>query len=98
MQAPFHALGILDPALQQVGFGIERAQRRRIQTAAGLDVIRGRSTAPTSCPARLGPTAARDRLVDHRGLGRSILAARNAIIFIPREPLRPGSRYRAAST
>lgn len=48
MQAPFHALGILDPALQQVGFGIERAQRRRIQTAAGLDVIRGRSTAPTS--------------------------------------------------
>jgi hypothetical protein len=44
MQAPFHALGILDPALTRVGFGIHRARNGRIQTAAGLDVIRGRST------------------------------------------------------
>jgi hypothetical protein len=48
MQAPFHALGILDPALQQVGFGIHRAPNGRIRTAAGLDVIRGRGTAPAS--------------------------------------------------
>jgi len=44
MQAPFHAVGMLDPALRQVGFGIEHERRGRIQTAAGLDVIRGRST------------------------------------------------------
>jgi len=48
MQAPFHALGILDPALQQVGFGIHRARDGRIQTAAGLDVIRGRGAAPAA--------------------------------------------------
>lgn len=46
MQAPFHAIGILDPALREVGFSIERARSGRIQTAAGLDVIRGRSTEP----------------------------------------------------
>jgi len=43
MQAPFHALGILDPSLQQVGFGmVHQSQSKLIQTAAGLDVIRGR--------------------------------------------------------
>jgi cysteine-rich secretory family protein len=46
MQAPFHAIGILDPALKQVGFGIHRALKGKVQTAAGLDVIRGRSVAP----------------------------------------------------
>ena len=161
MQAPFHALGILDPALQQVGFGIDRAPRGRIQTAAGLDVTRGRSTVPqsvsypivwpadgasvplathtaeypsplTSCPGyrapaglpliiQLGPAAPapqvtgswitesgqvlahcifsegtyRNRDGGQRELARSILAAHNAIILIPREPLRSGSRYRA---
>jgi hypothetical protein len=49
MQGPFHALGILDPALRQVGFGIHRERNGRIQTAAGLDVIHGRATsAPSS--------------------------------------------------
>ena len=48
MQAPFHALGILDPALDHVGFGIHHARSGRVQTAAGLDVINGRSTAPRS--------------------------------------------------
>ena len=49
MQAPFHAIGILDPALQHVGFGIHRARDgKKIQTAAGLDVIRGRSTRPAA--------------------------------------------------
>jgi hypothetical protein len=161
MQAPFHALGILDPALHQVGFGIEHGHRGRIQTAAGLDVIRGRSTAPssvsfpivwpadgasvpigvhtaeypsplTSCPGFKAPTglplivqlgsgadvphvadawiAEGDRLIEHcvfdqgsyrnrdaagQRLGRSILAARNAIVLIPREPLRSGVSYRA---
>ncbi len=48
MQAPFHALGILDPALQQVGFGIHRAPNGPIRTAAALDVIRGRRAVPAS--------------------------------------------------
>lgn len=51
MQAPFHALGILDPALAEVGFGIHRARSQRIQTAAALDVMSGRrgaSSLPTA--------------------------------------------------
>jgi hypothetical protein len=161
MQAPFHALGILDPGLHQVGFGIFRAPHGTIQTAAGLDVIRGRATPAasaaypivwpadgafvpltthrdeypsplTSCPGYRAPTglplivqlgsgntaphvtgtwiAEGDRLLEHcafdegsyrnrddvaQRLGRSILAARNAIVLIPREPLRPGAVYRA---
>ena len=161
MQAPFHALGILDPALNHVGFGIHRAQNGRIQTAAGLDVIRGRSTAPpsiaypimwpangasvplathtaeypnplASCPGYKAPTGLPvivqlgpgdqsplvtgswivedDRPLEHcvfdestyrnrdavqQQLGRSILAARDAIVLIPRAPLRPGASYRA---
>ncbi|MCC6188008.1 MAG: CAP domain-containing protein [Anaerolineales bacterium] len=41
MQAPFHALGILDPRLTQVGFGSYREADGGLQTSAGLDVIRG---------------------------------------------------------
>lgn len=47
MQAPFHALGLLDPSLERVGFGIHRATEGRIQTAAGLDVLRGRNSLGT---------------------------------------------------
>ena len=160
MQAPFHALGILDPALNRVGFGIYRERNRGgIQTAAGLDVIRGRSHSPAavtypivwpahdmsvpigthlsespsplaSCPGyrapaglpvivQIGSGAETPRvtrswisdgptLLDHcvfdentyrnrsrveQELARSILAARDAIILIPREPLRAGSSY-----
>jgi hypothetical protein len=161
MQAPFHALRILDPALNHVGFGIHRAENGRVQTAAGLDVIRGRSAAAppaaypivwpangtsvplathtaeypsplTSCPGYKPPTGLPvivqlgsgdrspqvtgswivegDRPLEHcvfdegtyrnrnaaqQRLGRSILAAHDAVILIPREPLRPGSSYRA---
>jgi len=42
MQAPFHAIGILDPALTHVGFGIYREPDGQIQTAAGMDVLSGR--------------------------------------------------------
>jgi hypothetical protein len=160
MQAPFHALGILDPALRQVGFGIHRAENGRIQTAAGLDVIRGRypalaatvrypivwpadgASVPltththeypsplTSCDGYTAPTGLplivqlgagtrvprviasfvgderplehcvfdegtyRNRSAAEERLGRSILAARDAIIVIPRQPLRQGAAYR----
>jgi uncharacterized protein YkwD len=42
MQGPFHALGILDPRLQQVGFGSFREQDGGVQMGATLDVLRGR--------------------------------------------------------
>jgi len=46
MQAPFHALGILDPRLQQVGFGSFREQDGGVQMGAALDVLRGRGAMP----------------------------------------------------
>ena len=162
MQAPFHAIGIIDPALQHVGFGIHRAHRGKIQTAAGLDVIRGRAAvAPasvaypivwpadgaavplaegigeypnplSSCNGYKTPTglplivqmgsgervphvtrtsiSEGERPLEHcvfdegtyrngnkvqQRLGRSILAARDAIVLIPRKPLTPDFRYRA---
>ena len=161
MQGPFHAIGILDPALRQVGFGIHRALNGKVQTAAGLDVIRGRAvpaesvTYPivwpgdgstvsitshvretpsplTSCPGydapaglpliiQLGSDGALPHVTDswiaddegplehcvfdggtyhnrdagQQRLGRTILALRDAIVLIPRQPLRPGSSYRA---
>jgi len=166
MQAPFHALGILDPSLEHVGFGIaHQPHRKLIQTAAGLDVIRGRrgdsppafaypvmwpadgSSVPltdfagerpdplTSCrgykapaglplivqlgPGELSPRVTSSTLTEngraiehcvfdettyrnHRAadqrLGREILAPRDAIVLIPRKPLRPGMTYRASVT
>ena len=159
MQAPFHALGILDPALTHVGFGIHRARGGFIQTAAGLDVIRGRAartevTYPilwpgdgvsvplaahtdedpsplTSCEGYRAPsglplivqtgsgskvpevlgslvldetgplehcwfteTTYRNPSASEQALGRSVLASRDAIIIVPRRPLRNGSTYR----
>src|SRR5687767_5307343 len=47
MQGPFHALGLLDPSLERVGFGIQRDGGGKIQTAAGLDVVRGRNAVGT---------------------------------------------------
>ncbi len=41
MQAPFHALGIIDPRLLQVGYGSYREADGQYEMAAGLDVIRG---------------------------------------------------------
>jgi hypothetical protein len=164
MQAPFHAVGILDPALHDVGFGIFReaaANVGRMQTAAALDIVHGRvpdaarsarfpvlwpadgMTVPigahtsewpsplTSCrgyasPAglpiivQLGsgalvPTGTKSMLwlgkqkVEHcifdettyvnpnaaeQKLGRDILAARDAIVIVPKYPLRSGATYR----
>lgn len=47
MQAPFHAVGILDPKLREVGFGSYREALGGIQMGAALDVIRGRSSSTT---------------------------------------------------
>jgi Cysteine-rich secretory protein family len=54
MQGPFHALGILDPALQQTGFGSERDPGGALlQMTAALNVISGLD--PTRVPAGLYP-------------------------------------------
>lgn len=164
MQAPFHAVGILDPALRDVGFGMYSLPGGSIQTAAGLDVLRGRAAQParanypvvwpangasvpiaahtseypnplSSCrgykapsglplivqlgPGDTLPHATRSELfldnqpLEHcvfdqttyrnnqrveQDLGRSILAARNAIVVIPRRPLIPGLSYRVRVT
>jgi Cysteine-rich secretory protein family len=43
MQAPFHAMGMMDPRLQQTGFGAYRQTRSGWQAGFTLDVIRGNS-------------------------------------------------------
>jgi hypothetical protein len=48
MQAPFHAVGILDPELYQVGYGDYREADGGLQMGAGLDVIRGLGSLPPS--------------------------------------------------
>ena len=161
MQAPFHAVGILDPALHDVGFGIFRASEGDMQTAAALDVVHGRvpeaarsarypvlwpangMTVPigthtsewpnplTSCAGYSAPAGLPiivqlgsgslvpygtksmvwlgKQRVEHcifdetsywnsnsadRELGRSILAARDAIVIVPKYPLKSGATYR----
>lgn len=42
MQGPFHAVGMIDPRLQQAGFGSFRESGTGYQMAAALDVLRGR--------------------------------------------------------
>ncbi len=48
MRGPFHAVGIIDPALAQAGFGSYREASGIFQMAAALDVIRGLGTVPVT--------------------------------------------------
>ena len=48
MQAPFHALGILNPELLRVGYGSFREADGNLQMGAGINVIRGRGPHPPS--------------------------------------------------
>ena len=48
MRGPFHALGILDPKLQQTGFGSYREAIGLYHMAAALNVISGLGSLPTS--------------------------------------------------
>ena len=164
MQGPFHALGVLDPALRRTGFGSDRnAGSATIKMAAALDVLSGLDpahqaewrypiqwpadgvTVPlnaytqgtdapeplTSCPGYLSPaglpilvqlgtgslptvtvTSSALRLgatvlehcvftentytnpdSDMQARGRALLAARDAIVIIPRYPLVAGASY-----
>jgi uncharacterized protein YkwD len=165
MQAPFHALGILDPHLQQVGFGSFREQDGGVQMGAALDVLRGRGdqhggvqypvtwpadgasiplsaytggeypnplagcpgyTAPAGLPVilQLGSGDRTPNLGEHafkqgatrlehcifdetsytnpdgdaQSLGRNLLAGRDAVVLIPRNPLTPGKTYTVSIT
>ncbi len=164
MQAPFHALAILNPALHQTGFGIYTEADGGLAAGAALDVIRGLdSPSPevdypilwpgnntvlglnlhwgeypnplTSCPGYTTPAGlpillqagpgdltptvtAHDFLtgglsLEHcvfsettytnpnsirQSLGRGILASRDAVVLIPREPLTPGAHYTVSLT
>ncbi len=46
MSGPFHALGIIDPRLEEVGFGSYREAAGWWQMAATLDVLRGLGSVP----------------------------------------------------
>jgi hypothetical protein len=165
MTGPFHALGILDPRLKQVGYGTfrERGHDASFEFAAALDVLRGfgdssgttypvkypgpgtttflskytGNEAPdplTSCPQDYSaPTGApimlelksfaplvTSSLTDDKGNtlahctfdsatyvnpsasiqndARSVLAARSAIVMIPKAPLKSGSTYNVSIT
>ncbi len=43
MQAPFHAMGLMDPRLTQTGFGSYRQVKSGWQMGAAVDVVRGNS-------------------------------------------------------
>ena len=48
MQAPFHAIAILDPALRTSGYGIYHENDGGLVMGAAIDVVRGRTTAPSN--------------------------------------------------
>ncbi|HPQ39932.1 MAG TPA: CAP domain-containing protein [bacterium] len=48
MTGPFHAVGIIDPALHTSGFGSYRESDGGYQMGAGLDVLRGTGSIPAS--------------------------------------------------
>jgi hypothetical protein len=165
MQAPFHAIGILDTALYEVGYGSFRQSDGQLEMGAAIDVLRGLGleTHPQvkfpvfwpadgmavpllyhwgeypspldSCPGYSSPaglpliiqvgagektpnvtahtfwnqTGSLEHCVfdettysnpdpSAQSLGRSILAARDAIVIIPRQPLTVGEIYSASIT
>ena len=164
MQAPFHAVGILDPHLIQVGYGSYREADGLFQMGAALDVLRGRTRVPStdifpiewpgsgavvgltihwgeqpnplsSCPGysvpsglpvilQIGPGDQIPHVTSHsfktgtteldhcvfdetsyvnsdsssQSIGRSILKTHDAIILIPRSPLKAGTAYTVSIT
>ncbi|MDQ7029247.1 MAG: CAP domain-containing protein [Ardenticatenia bacterium] len=46
LQGPFHALGLLDPALRETGFGLYREEIGIRHFGATVDVLRGRTSVP----------------------------------------------------
>jgi uncharacterized protein YkwD len=168
MQGPFHALGILDPALQRAGFGSDRDASGAVWMGAALNVTAGFDhsqvspgtypvawpgnrttvsattyTAGTDSPEPLSSCAGYPAVTglpiilqigdgslskvdvsdssiragntslehcritqnsyvnpngDEQAAGRRLLAARNAIVLVPKNPLAPGTHYSVSVT
>jgi len=169
MQGPFHAVGVIDPALHKTGYGSFRlnAAGFQVEMAAALDVIRGLGSVPANVhfpikypsgtkalPIRSAPTGEypdplsscsgysapsgppiilqvgsgnatislnnphslklngvvqascvyNERTYNNAGdafgqqLGRDVLASRDAIVLIPKSPLKAGKTYSVAIT
>lgn len=165
MEAPFHALGILDPSLQAIGYGSYSEAINGLRMGASLDIVRGRkavspfvtfpirfpedgtivpiSSYPggempnplSSCPGYAAPAGLpvilqlgagdrtpsvlassiteEDEPLEHcvfdqtsytnpdpslQSLGRSILRLRNAVVLVPRSPLKSGATYSVSIT
>ena len=47
MQAPFHAIAMIDPALRTSGYGIYHEEDGGLVMGAAIDVVRGRTTPPS---------------------------------------------------
>ncbi len=69
MGGPFHALGIIDPQLHQVGYGSYRENVGSWRMGAALDVLRGLGTTPpgTMFPIYFPKDGASTPLLSHSG-------------------------------
>jgi uncharacterized protein YkwD len=70
MSGPFHAVGIIDPLLQESGFGIAHDGGGTLKTTAALDVISSRSGTPGAYPVVFpadGKAVPLDRYGGHEG-------------------------------
>ncbi|MDQ4076965.1 MAG: CAP domain-containing protein [Chloroflexota bacterium] len=68
MQAPFHAVAIIDPALRQVGYGSYREADGGYEMAATLDIERGLDVVPSTVAFPLTyPSGNEVHLLDHQG-------------------------------
>jgi uncharacterized protein YkwD len=77
MSGPFHALGIIDPALHEAGFGSYRENIGSYRMGAALDVIRGLGSIPggTTFPIYFPKDGAYTPLLSHSGESPSPLTS-----------------------
>jgi hypothetical protein len=67
MQAPFHAMGMMDPRLSQTGFGSYREVKSGWDLGAAVDVIRGNSFSGGQYPVYFPGNGATEPLTSYGG-------------------------------
>jgi len=67
MQAPFHAMGMMDPRLSQTGFGSYREVKSGWDMGAAVDVIRGNSFSGGQYPVYFPGNGATEPLTSYGG-------------------------------
>jgi uncharacterized protein (DUF2141 family) len=67
MQAPFHAMGLMDPRLTQSGFGSYREVKSGWEMGAAVDVIRGNSFAGGNYPVYFPGNGTAEPLTSYGG-------------------------------